>query len=181
MIIRSIGARYHPALVALHWLLALLIGFSLVMGFAALTRISNADPQKLFALRGHMIAGIAILALMLVRFAVRLATRRPPPASTGNALLDRLAAAMHYTLYGVVVLMAASGIALARQAGLPDIVFGRSGAPLPESFAIFTPRAVHGLLAWLLVALIALHVAAAAFHQLVRRDRLLSRMRLAKP
>lgn len=174
------NSRYHPALVTLHWLLAALIVFSLAMGFLVLARMPNSSPDKLFALAGHMIGGFAILALMLVRFAVRLATRRPPPATTGSPLLDRLAPVMHYALYAVVVLMAASGIGIAVQAGLPDIVFRGSGAPLPETFAAFRPRAVHGVLAWVLVALVGLHVAAAAFHQLVRHDGLLSRMRFAK-
>lgn len=172
--------RYHPALITLHWLLAALVGFSLVMGFFVLAPTPNASPGKLFALRGHMIVGIAILVLMMVRFAVRLGTRRPPAVTTGSPLLDRLARLMHYTLYGAVMLMAVSGIGLAVQAGLPDIVFRGSGAPLPETFTAFRPRAVHGVLAWLLVALVGLHVAAAGFHQLVLRDRLLSRMRIAK-
>jgi len=169
-------ARYHPVLIVLHWLLAALILFSLAMGMLWLSEIPNASLDKLFALRGHMAAGIAILVLMLVRLAVRLGTRRPAPATIGNALLDRLAALVHYAFYAVVVLMAASGIALAVQAGLPDIVFFGSGAPLPESFGAFTPRKAHGLLARLLLALVALHVLAALYHQVVRRDRLLGRM-----
>lgn len=165
--------RYHPALVALHWLLAALILFSLAMGTLSLKEIPNASPDKVFALRGHMVLGIAILVLMAVRFAVRLGTARPLPA--GNAFLDRLAPVAHYGLYVLVILMAASGIALALQAGLPEIVFGGAGS-LPESFSAFTPRAVHGLLARLLLALIALHVVAALYHQFVRRDSLLRRM-----
>src|SRR5690606_40316018 len=73
-------------------------------------------------------------------------------------------------------ILAASGIALAVQAGLPDIVFGGVGA-LPESFAPFAPRAVHGALAWVLLALIAIHIVAALYHQLVRRDALRSEER----
>jgi cytochrome b561 len=175
----SSPARYHPALVALHWLAAALILFSLAMGTLSLKEIPNSSPDKLFALRGHMVLGIAILVLMAVRFAVRLGTRRPLPASSGNALLDRLAPLAHHGLYVLAVLMAASGIALAAQAGLPAIVFGGAGA-LPESFSAFTPRAVHGLLARLLLALIALHAAAALYHQFVRRDGLLRRMAFGK-
>lgn len=172
--------RYHPALVALHWLLAVLIGLSLVVGFLVLAPMANSAPAKLFVLRAHMVAGLVIFALMVVRLAVRLRTRRPAPVANGSPLLDGLARAMHYTLYAVVVLMASSGIALALQAGLPDIVFRGSGTPLPESFESFRPHAVHGFLAWLLVVLIGLHFAAAGFHQLVLRDRLLSRMGFAR-
>lgn len=74
-------ARYHPALVALHWLLAALIVFSLMKGTFSLKEIPNASPDKLFALRGHMVLGVAILVLMAARFAVRLGT----PPSTINS------------------------------------------------------------------------------------------------
>lgn len=173
-------SRYHASLVALHWLLAALILFSLGMGFFVLEGLPNSSPDKVSALRGHTIFGVAILALMLARFAVRIGSRRPPPVLTGHALFDRLAPLVHYALYAVVLLMAASGIALALQAGLPGILFGGSGSPLPDSFSQFRPRGVHGLLAWLLAALVALHIAGALFHQLVRRDRLLSRMAFKK-
>lgn len=166
-------ARYHPLLVALHWLLAALILFSLGMGMLSLKEIPNASPDKLFALRGHMVAGIAILALTLVRLVVLARTPRPAPASTASRI-------GHVSLYAAVVLMAASGIALAAQAGLRAIVFGGVGT-LPESFAAFTPRAVHGVLAWVLLALIAVHVLAALYHQFVRHDHLLRRMGFGRP
>jgi cytochrome b561 len=169
-------SRYHPALVVLHWFLAVLLLFALAMGTLALKEIPNAAPEKLFALRGHMIAGVAILALMLVRLGVRLWLPRPPPAATGHRSLDRLAIAVHYAFYALVLLMAASGFATAVQAGLPDIVFGGSGAPLPESFWAYRPRFVHAVIAKLLIALVALHIAGALYHQFIRRDGLLGRM-----
>ena len=169
--------RYHPALVALHWLLALLIVFSLAMGTLSLKEIPNASPDKLFALRGHMVLGVAILVLMVVRFAVRMGT--PRPALPGQGFLNHAAPLAHYGLYALVILMAASGVALALQAGLPEIVFRGAGS-LPESFSAFTPRRVHGLLARLLLALIALHVLAALYHQFVRRDGLLRRLSFGK-
>ena len=168
--------RYHPLLVSLHWLLAFLIALSLGMGMFSLQEIANSSPDKIFALRVHIIAGVLILVLTLVRFVVRFSAPRPEPASTNNNFLDRIAVITHYGLYLLVVLMAASGIALSIQAGLPAIVFGGSGAPLPESFAIYAPRFAHGVLATLLLALATLHVLAALYHQFVRRDGLLSRM-----
>lgn len=170
------GEKYHPVLVALHWLLAALVVFMLVMGMASLEEIPNSSPDKLFALRGHMAIGIAILALMLVRLGVRFATRRPPPAVTGRPLLDRAAVLAHYGLYALVILMAASGFATALAAGLPDIVFGGSGKPLPESFAGYPARTVHGIVGSLLAFLVLVHVIAALWHHFVRRDGLLRRM-----
>lgn len=73
-----------------------------------------------------------------------------------------------------MLLLAASGAGLMLQSGAFDAVFG-SGT-LPEDFGVFTLRRVHGLLTRLAMALIALHVVAALYHQFVLRDHLLARM-----
>jgi cytochrome b561 len=76
----------------------------------------------------------------------------------------------------LVALMAGTGFATGLAAGLPEIVFAGSGAPLPQSFAAYPTFQVHFWLATLLVGLIALHVGAALHHQLVQRAGLLRRM-----
>lgn len=167
--------RYHPALVVLHWLLALLLLGMLAYGSLVLAAIPNAAPEKIDALRGHMVAGLLILVLTLLRLVLRLRTQRPPPASTGHAMLDRLTPVVHWVLYGLVFAMAASGITMSALAGLPAIVFNGVGA-LPASFDALAPRAVHGIVAKLLMLLIAGHVGAALYHQFVRRDDLFSRL-----
>ena len=68
-----------------------------------------------------------------------------------------------------------SGVAMSVLSGLPAIVFQGVGS-LPADFNALPPRAVHGIVAKLLMLLIALHIVAALYHQFVRRDGLLSRM-----
>jgi cytochrome b561 len=167
--------RYHPALVALHWILAVMLILALIAGAAVLEHTPNSDPSKVDALRMHMGFGVAILALMLVRLAVRLVTRRPAPAETGSPILALVAQATHWGLYAAAIGMALSGIALSQAAGLPAIVFGGEGT-LPPDFDAFPPRAIHGAIAAVLMALIALHVAAALWHQFIRKDGLMARM-----
>lgn len=169
-------ARYHPALVILHWVLALMLLLALVMGTFVLAEMPNDASDKIGSLRGHMILGSAIGALMLARLIVRSRTRRPPAASTGNAALDRLGGLAHASLYVLVFVMAASGLATALWAGLPQIVFGNATTPLPESFFIYPSRYVHGWVATALFVVIGLHLVGALFHQFRLKDRLLSRM-----
>ena len=169
--------RYHPALVALHWLLAVLLIATLALGSFALKTVPNSAPDKILALQGHLVAGGLILLLTLARLVVRWRTAHPAPASTGNALLDRLAPLTHWGLYGLVLLMAGSGVAMSVAVGLPGIVFGGLGS-LPVNFDALPPRAVHGVVAKLLMLAIGLHIAAALYHQFVRRDRLIARMGL---
>ena len=168
--------RYHPLLVTLHWLLALLIAAALAIGFGWLAKTSNSNPQKLAVLRLHMAGGMLILALMVVRFAVRLLTAKPPAAATGNRLLDCMAPVAHHGFYVLILLIAGTGFATAILAGLPEIVFAGSGDPLPPNFMIYPSRVAHGYLATILAALIGLHLIATLYHHFVRKDGLLRRM-----
>lgn len=168
--------RYHPFLVVLHWLLAIMIVVGLVMGGNVLSETPNSDPEKVFFLRMHMSMGLVILVLMLVRLVVRFKSQKPPHADIGNSLLNKLGVLAHYLLYALVILMAASGMGISIMAGLPDIVFGGSGAALPASFDEFPPRVAHGILAIVLTVVIVSHVLAALYHQFVRKDGLFSRM-----
>ncbi len=88
--------RYHPLLVGLHWLIALLIIGMLIGGFFVVSRMPNTDPQKVDLLMGHMIGGVLILTLILIRLGVWLSTAKPMPAETGSPLLNRLGRFNHY-------------------------------------------------------------------------------------
>jgi cytochrome b561 len=167
--------RYHPALVALHWALAALIIFDLGIASLVLVHIPNDAPMKIEGLRSHMIGGLLILTFMLVRLAVRTRTAKPAEAPTGSTLLDWVAWWSHRLLYVTVFGMVASGLIVALQAQVPDVVFFGRGQ-LPADFWIFPLRSVHYVLSRLLMALIALHICGALYHVIVRRDRLFRRM-----
>jgi len=168
-------SRYHPLLVAMHWLLAFLIIAALALGALVMAKLPNSDPMKLEALRSHMFGGALILTLMLVRLFVRTRTVHPRAATTGNSLLDKVAWASHRLLYGLVIAMVASGATMALQAGLFEIVYGGRGT-LPPDLWVYPIRSVHYLLSRLLMALIALHIAGALYHTLILKDGLLRRM-----
>lgn len=168
--------RYHPVLVALHWIMAAMIVVALVMGGAVLAETPNSDPGKIDALRGHMIFGLLLLLLVLVRLVVRLRTPRPGHASTGNPVLDRIGVWTHRAFYALIVLVALSGIGISALAGLPGIVIFANGEPLPADFWAYSPRYGHAVLTKLLGVLVLAHVAAALWHQFGRKDRLMARM-----
>jgi cytochrome b561 len=172
----TLVSRYHPLLVSLHWLLAVLIIAMLCIGLVVLAPMPNTDPRKIGILLVHMSVGMAILALMVARLVVRMRTSRPADATTGNPLLDRLARITHYGFYVLVVLMVGSGYATAILAGLNKSVFQGSGDPLPPDFTVYPTFVAHGTLAALLAGFIVLHVLAALFHQFVLKDGLLRRM-----
>lgn len=119
-----------------------------------------------------------ILALTILRVATRFT--KPRPAPTEGGWEGALAKLVHGGLYGFMLLAPLTGWALVSTAKIkvPTLLFGT--IPLPH---LPLPRAAHeiaenghGLLAWIGVALFALHVAGAIRHQLLLRDGLVWRM-----
>jgi cytochrome b561 len=164
---RAHASRYQPALVALHWLLALMITGLLCLGFFVLASMPNSDPKKLQILVWHMAGGMFVLVLTVLRLIIRLRSVRPATATTGSRLFDRLVPIAHYSLYAIVFLMIATGW---YTGWLISGVFGPHGGSLPDSFAVFPTFRAHALLATLLAILIAGHAVAALYHHFVLKD-----------
>lgn len=171
--------RYHPLLVALHWVIAALLIAALSLGALKLAPLANTDPMKYEALRAHMAGGLVLLMLMLLRLATRRLTLGPAAAATGSAALDRLAFISHRAFYALIIAMPVTGLILAIQSGSISILAGAHPA-LPTTFWEWPVRSAHWMISRALMALIALHLAGVLFHTFVRRDRLLRRMGFGK-
>jgi cytochrome b561 len=167
--------KYNKIQVTLHWVTALLIFFMLAMGHFVLAATPNSDPIKIIGLKGHMIIGGLVLILTVARLIWRFMSAQPPHAKTGSLLLDKLGTLAHYTLYLLTLLTAFSGIGIAIQADLPNVIWMGQGV-LPDTFEIFLPRIAHGILTKLLVALIILHFFAGLYHHFILKDGLFRRM-----
>lgn len=172
--------KYHPALVALHWVMAIMIVMALIFGNFLVGPTSSADPAKAEILVGHMSVGLILGSLLVIRLILRLRTAQPPHATTGNAALDTLGRLTHWVLYGFVALMILSGLGMAFGAGLFPIVFGGSGDPIPEGLSDMAFAMIHDLVSNLLLLLLLLHVAAALYHQFYLRDGLFRRIWFGK-
>ncbi|MBI3169669.1 MAG: cytochrome b [Chloroflexi bacterium] len=169
--------RYHPLQVTLHWLTVVLVFAAFIFG--KYSSFLPNDANEIAPLRIHMLLGITLLLVIIVRFITRMKIPRPTYASTGNAFLDGLGKFVHYALYLLVFLMTLSGMSLSIQAGLPSIVFGGSGI-LPANFYDFAARMLHGFISPALFLLVLLHVGAAFYHQFALKDNLLTRMGYGK-
>ena len=167
--------RYHPALVSLHWLIAVAVILGLAVGpiMAALPMDAKIQP-----LRGHMAINLVIGFLIIVRIAVRLCTKTPAPVSAGNVWLDRLRRIVHVLLYVTILSMVSTGLGMAMIGDLFGIVYGgqSSGFPPDFDFATLPPRAGHAFFAGAVTVLVVIHAAAALYHQFVLKDGLLARM-----
>jgi len=89
----SASAHYDRKLVFIHWLSAFLIIFMLLFGMLVLKRLPN-DESKLISLAVHMVIGLTIRVITLLRIFVRNTTPKPIPATTGNRVLDMIGTAV---------------------------------------------------------------------------------------
>jgi cytochrome b561 len=167
-------AKYHPLLVAIHWTSAILILFMLSFGTLVLARMPNGS-SKLLPLTLHMITGLLILVLTITRFVVRLVTPKPEPATIGNKFLDSVGVVTHWLLYIGAFGMGLSGLIMAVQSGLFQMI-ATGNWNLAGGFYDFTPRLYHHYFAMAMDFIILLHIAAALFHQVIRKDNLIARM-----
>jgi len=171
--LRSNSERYGSVVVAIHWLTALAIFAMLGTGLAA---ANMADPaSELVLLRVHAIMGVAVGVLTLFRIVWWLMVDTPPRDAAPSRLQGLAARAVHFGLYGVILVMVASGIATMLLTGAGAQLAGEAPLPLPD-FTLAPPFTAHGMLARVLIVLLIGHIGAALWHQFVRRDRLLARM-----
>lgn len=165
--------RYHPLLVALHWLLVPAVVGNLVLGALFLEGLANTDPSKFALLRLHMAIGLSVGLLLVLRLIVRLRTAKPVVPHAGG--LKWLATGNHWALYAVLVATVMTGLGTAQLAGLFPILEGKT-PPLPASFDAIAPFAGHKLFPTVLIGLLALHVAAVIWHAVAKRENILPRM-----
>jgi cytochrome b561 len=153
--------RYHPALVTLHWLLAGIVIVTLFLG-------------DIVSLGAHMLTGMIIGGLFVIRFIIKLKTKSPLPDENTNSFGNKVATVAHNTIYVLVFALAATGIGIAIEADLLQVL--QSTGTLPDNFSELTIRSVHELLTQLFSVIITMHILAALYHQFVIKDRLFSRM-----
>ena len=191
------STRYTRVAITLHWVIALLIFAMIPVGWwmsdAILEKATRAQALKVFPI--HKAVGMTILALTVVRLGWRLSHRAPPLPQKMPAW-ERLAArATHWLFYVLLLAMPLSGWIYA-SAGYSEAFHSFISVPL-SWFGLFqipefpgvstqpdetrkaiglTAVAVHSKLAWAMIALAGLHIAAALKHQIVNRDDVLSRM-----
>jgi len=168
--------HFSPMARLLHWSMALLILAMLLVGVGMVSTVSTWH-NTLLAL--HRPLGIAILLLVILRLAVRLKNGVPALPAELPQWQQLSARLTHYLLYGLMLAMPLIGWAMLSAAGYPIHLFGALYLPpiVPQDVQIYAwLRSAHTYLAFLLFATVSMHLAAALFHGLIRRDGVFSSM-----
>lgn len=160
-----------------HWGTVLLVFVMIPVGLTMTQDVPRYIQNPLFVL--HKGLGVFVLAFVLARIAWRAFHPAPPLPATIPPLQRAAARATHLALYALLVTMGISGYVRVTAGGFPIEALGALGiGPLlgkHEAIAAVAKQ-VHMVAALALIAAILLHVAAASYHGLVRKDGVIARM-----
>lgn len=161
-----------------HWSLGLVIIGMLAYGWW-MNHIA-ATPDRFFYRSIHADIGYVVLLLMIARLIWRSVNLMPAPPANSPAWEQLAARVSHAALYGVTILVATLGWAHAG-AHKPDYAdwFGLFRVPQftstnKESADFFEHW--HIYMAYVLIALVAIHILAALYHHFIKRDDVMSLM-----
>lgn len=173
----SSPARYDAVAMSLHWLMAVII-----IGLWSLGLIMEELPKGDFrnemkAL--HVSIGAIVLGLTVLRLGWRLSKPAPELPQSMTGLEQLMAGAAHVGLYVLMLVLPVSGIAIVETGGRALNVFGFQVLPAVmakhEGLHDLAEDG-HGLLAWILAAIVIGHLLAALRHHLLLKDDVLARM-----
>jgi cytochrome b561 len=174
------------ATITLHWLVA--IGIIAMILFGLVIAATPSGPEKSALVPLHKSFGMMVGAIALARILLLWRTGFSPPAAVISDAKRRAARATQVLMLVCTIVMPLTGIAKSVTYARSVDVFGLTVVPklLSEKNEGLNELAsiAHAWTAWLLIALIVAHAAAALHHHFVLRDQTLARMlgaRSARP
>lgn len=169
----------------LHWSMAALILFQFGLGVYMTEAVSDL-LERFRLIQIHKSWGFVIFALALARLAWRIVNPTPAMPDGTPRLRARAASISHALLYLLMLALPASGWIMVSAApvqdllGIDNMVFGWFALPDPWSPGVeaieLAAKRTHVVAALALAILLVAHAAAAIWHHLVDRDRVLTRM-----
>ena len=160
-----------------HWIIAIAIIGMLCFGlFLAYGGLEGPERRELIGI--HKAIGVLVLIFGLWRVCWRLFNRFPAVAGNAPPWQDAAARAIHWALLLGILIMPVSGITMSLFSGRPIDVFGFFTIPAQQKVEWLSSLAgaTHQYVAFLLIAVVTLHIAAALKHHLIDKDETLVRM-----
>lgn len=170
------AAKYDRVQIILHWLIAVIILAMIGLGLymVELPKQSELPPGeesvRAFYFLMHKSLGLTAAMLIIVRLIWRLTHKAPPLPDTINKWQQRAAGAIQGLLYTVMIAMPLSGYLQSMYSSYDTKFWGIELPRLAEADRAMrdTFTEVHEVLAFIFIALIALHLAAAIKHHIAK-------------
>jgi len=174
----SYSGSYSGTARLFHWITALLILSTIPAGFIMIQQgIDRSLQNTLFIY--HKNVGVLLLFIVLARLIYRWTHPPAPLPTTVPDWQRRIASVSHVTLYALLIIMPIAGYIRVKAGGFPIEALDAMNIPslVPRSDGLAdAAKAVHYFAGLAITGLVALHIAAAAFHGIIKRDGVFSRI-----
>lgn len=171
--------KYHVTARVIHWLMAVGFAFMWLCGYTMESLLEEESSLSELLLELHISVGVTLLVLLVIRIIIRV-MYTPPKLPDGIPRMERIGAHLgHAALYALPAAIIAVGWAETNFGGhavqwfgleIPN-VFPAAGEEWEELAELF-----HLGLAYTMLAVAVVHVAAVAKHRWIDRHDVLSRM-----
>lgn len=175
MSLKNTPESYGSVAKFLHWLIFVLV-FVMIVGGFFLDDVPKEYKGVIYNL--HKLTGVTILLLMLIRLGWKMVNVKPRLPADTTVWQRRAERAVHDLLYLLIIAMPLAGWIGASSAGKPPHIGDiKLQLPIPESKALIeTMFELHEYIAYGIIVLVSIHVAAALYHHYVKKDNILRRM-----
>lgn len=175
--IKNSKTSYGLIAIILHWLMAIAVFFLFGLGLY-MVELTYYDAWYKGSLELHKSLGITLFFVYLLRVIWRFINVSPQPPA-GTKWEQRAAHYMHIGLYLMMICLFITGYLISTADGRGISVFGLFQVPGFGSFVdnqADLAGEIHEILAYTLIAMVALHALAALKHQFINKDGVLLRM-----
>jgi cytochrome b561 len=172
---KNTTTAYGKGAQTLHWLMAIVIIAACVIAEIMLDMPKGEEKWALFDL--HKSLGVVALLLIMIRFPWR--WLNTIPTALGKLWQNKAAHIVHILLYVLMFLLPISGLMMSWSGGYEVDFFGLFTLPHligKNEMLHEIAEGIHHLGALALYILVAGHIAAAFYHQLILRDSVMKRM-----
>ncbi|MDG1778711.1 MAG: cytochrome b/b6 domain-containing protein [Flavobacteriaceae bacterium] len=164
--------KYSKATIATHWLTALLILILFPLG-KYMENIETSEKMGLITI--HVILGIIVFVLTIVRTRSFFKHERPSNLETGSKFNNKLTVWIHNVFYIILFILSISGLAVmvlggyaeALQSNTPEFIKNRSE---------IAPMKVHGITSFIMMVLLVLHILGVLKHYIFTKENTLKRI-----
>jgi cytochrome b561 len=161
----------------LHWLVAICVLTTAPVAIT-MTRMAKGPTQDMLY-NFHKSLGVLILVLMILRLINRLAVGAPIADPGIEAWHKTVSSVVHTSLYVLLLAMPVVGYIANSAYGAPTPFFGLFNLPMivEKNDALATQLfAAHRWVGRLVIIIVLMHIGAALYHYVIRRDDVLKRM-----
>lgn len=176
--IKNTKETYGAISKTIHWITAILVIGMLVGGFF-MDGFDKTLKPTIYML--HKSFGLLILALVICRLIWNVSTGMPGYEESLSRVEQKISTAGHHLLYLLLFIMPLTGlfmsVASKRYPSFFEIftIGALPGIPQTKAFAALM-NSSHEVIAWIFIAFVALHIAAACKHHFILKNGVMNRM-----